>query len=57
MSVFDEEAKRLRLEAEILKAERAIVEAADKWRDTIQVEAMNRLIDAVDAWRKLRGNA
>ena len=61
MSVFDDEAKRLRREAEIESAERAIVDAADKWRTHIEFMSHARsdeetaLETAVDAWRKLKG--
>ena len=38
-------------------AERAIVDAADKWRSDQRPAAEDALVRAVDAWRKLKGGA
>lgn len=65
MSVFDDEAKRLRREAEIESAERAIVDAADTLRSEVDGDGcvalfarrQDELFRAVDHWRKLKGGA
>ena len=59
VSVFDDEAKRLRREAEIESAERATDDAADKWANSKSgdTDADEVLALAVDAWRKLKGGA
>ena len=41
----------------IESAERAIVDAADKWRSDQRPAAEDALVRAVDAWRKLKGGA